>query len=124
MFLLSLSYIRLVEVDINYSVNISSCLLVVHSCVIFNLHGSQCIKEWFHLSFIQYTFIFFTATECNKYRVNIIFGYKFIDDSPQYLVLVACIFNFMIQMLVVVVCMCRSRCYVVLTRGEYNAQIL
>jgi len=71
MFLLSLSYIRLAAVDTNYSVSISSCLLAVHSCVIFNLHGSQCVKEWFHLSFIWHTFIFYTTAECNKYKINI-----------------------------------------------------
>jgi hypothetical protein len=123
MFLFSISYIRLVAFDTNYSVSISSCLLVVHSYVIFNLHGSQCVKEWFNLSFISYTFIFCTTAECNKYKINITIGYKFIDDSVLYLVLVVRIFNFMIQILVVVECIFRSRCCLVLRWGECNAQI-
>jgi len=58
MFLFSLSYVRLVAFDTNYSVSISSCLLVLHSYVIFNLHGSQCVNGFIcllypiHLYFI------------------------------------------------------------------------
>ena len=57
--------------------------------VLFSVHGSQCVKEWFHLSFITYAFIFYTTTERNK--VNIVIGYDFIHDSVHYLFLVVLI---------------------------------
>lgn len=39
MFLISLSYIRLVGVDTDYSVRVNSCLLVVHSlCVLYSTY--------------------------------------------------------------------------------------